>query len=182
MKSTLQLQRNLFFLLLFSSLLFSSCITAPQIVPFESILKSHVNIYQENSIRIQHPDIRVVASSAELEPLNKLIFQWEYRENTVPLYQTNFSTHILIIVFQGDKNSGGFEIKVQRIQRSGAQVDVYATFFSPKPSDLAAIGGTSPYHIVRVQRADMPSTGEMTFVLLDEASGKGIARVRYTNR
>lgn len=182
MKSALQLQRNLFFLLLFSSLLFSSCITAPQIVPFESILQDTMRDREDRSLRI-HPGLRVISSKAELEPLEDIFTRLRrLQEIALNLNQTDFSTHLLIIVFQGDQGTGGFEIEVQRIQRSGERVEIYARFVSPEPKSLVTLGTTSPYHLVRVRRAALPLADEIIFVLFDEASGKEVAHERYTNR
>lgn len=164
-------QRNLLFTLLVSIFLFSGCAT-PQTVPFESVMKG-----DRSDWKWAKPFILV---TADAEALSALFPPWNLNEAEIPLTQVDLSTYGLIAVFQGYQGTGGYGIEAQRIQRVGTRVEIYAQFISPEPHDLVTLGTTSPYHIVRVRRADLPSAGQITWVLRNETTGEEVIQEKYT--
>lgn len=168
--------QNLLFIFLFSTLLASGCTTPPQAVPFESVMKGVWSDWKNIA------NVTIPADKADVEVLSALVPSRQLDELEVPLTQIDLSTYALIAVFQGYQGFGGFEVEVQHIQRLGKQVKIYARFISPAPNDFVTLATTSPYHVVRVKRADLPPAGEVTFVLIDETSGKEVARESYSLR
>ena len=84
---------------------------------------------------------------------------------------------VLIAVFQGQQRTGGYGIRVTRVERRGDQLVVSATFSQPKPDDIVTQAFTSPAHIVSIAAAD--ATGLREAVLID-GSGAERARINTT--
>ncbi len=88
---------------------------------------------------------------------------------------TASSGRVLVAVFQGQQNTGGYSVRITAIERSGDQLTVRATFGVPGPGAIVTQALTSPAHVVSIAAAD--TTGVREAVLLDET---GIERARAT--
>jgi len=82
---------------------------------------------------------------------------------------------VAVAAFQGQQTSGGFSIHIERIERSGDQLVVHATFSEPAPGSMNTMALTSPVHVVAIAAAD--ATGLKGAVLLD---GTGLERAKAT--
>ncbi|GAB4578455.1 MAG: hypothetical protein Fur0022_11900 [Anaerolineales bacterium] len=78
--------------------------------------------------------------------------RWFGEKGRNALSDLNFGTRLALGVFQGWKTSGGYGVEIERITRVGEVVTVVARFNEPA---LGGAGGaiTSPYHLVRVNKA-----------------------------
>jgi protease stability complex PrcB-like protein len=90
---------------------------------------------------------------------------------------TSSAGRVLVAVFQGQQNTGGYSVQITAIERSGDQLVVRATFVVPGPGAMVTQVLTSPAHVVSIAAAD--ATGVRDAVLLDQ-SGVEIARTRTT--
>ena len=68
----------------------------------------------------------------------------------------DFSQSILVIVFAGEKPSGGYTIQVKRIIQTDQEVVVYVTETKPARDQLAITQITYPYQIVILPRTTLP--------------------------
>ncbi|MGH2492367.1 MAG: protease complex subunit PrcB family protein, partial [Candidatus Limnocylindria bacterium] len=59
-----------------------------------------------------------------------------------------------VAAFQGQQRSGGFAIRIERIERDGDRLIVRARFSEPKPDDIVTMALTSPVHVVSIAVAD----------------------------
>ena len=82
---------------------------------------------------------------------------------------------VAVAAFQGQQTSGGFSIHIERIERSGDQLVVHATFSEPAPGSMNTMALTSPVHVVSITAADGKDLKDA--VLLDET---GAERARAT--
>jgi hypothetical protein len=82
---------------------------------------------------------------------------------------------VAVAAFQGQQASGGFSIHIERIERSGDQLVVHASFSEPAPGSMNTMALTSPVHVVAIAAAD--ATGLKEAVLLD---GTGLERAKTT--
>jgi hypothetical protein len=57
---------------------------------------------------------------------------------------------VLVAVFQGQQRTGGYAIRVTRVERRGDQLVVSATFGSPGPGAIVTQALTSPAHVVSI--------------------------------
>ena len=73
---------------------------------------------------------------------------------------------VVIAVFQGRQPTGGFGIRVTRVERQGDRLVVHAIFSKPLDNAFVTDLVTSPLHIVSIPASDW--TGAREAVLLDE--------------
>jgi PrcB C-terminal len=73
-----------------------------------------------------------------------------------PLPQINFADEMVVAVFLGQKNSGGYEITITNAQRKASEVEVFYAIQTPKSGALAIQAITQPFHIVKMPRSDGP--------------------------
>jgi hypothetical protein len=80
---------------------------------------------------------------------------------------------LYIGVFAGERRTGGYAVKVERIERSADRLSVTARFISPPKDMLTTQVITTPAHLVSIDRQS--ASGAREAVLLDE-SGAEMAR------
>ena len=90
---------------------------------------------------------------------------------------TTPSGRVLVAVFQGQQNTGGYSVQITAIERNGDQLVVRATFGVPDPGAMVTQVLTSPAHVVSIAAAD--TTGLREAILLDE-TGVEVARASTT--
>jgi hypothetical protein len=78
-------------------------------------------------------------------------------------------------VFAGTQRTGGYSVKVDRIERSGDTIVVHATFSAPAPGALTIQVITSPAQLVSIDQQS--ASGIRSAVLLDQS---GAERARAT--
>ena len=84
---------------------------------------------------------------------------------------------VLVAVFQGQQNTGGYSVQITAIERNGDQLVVHATFGVPGPGAIVTQVLTSPAHVVSIAVAD--AAGLREAILVDER-GTEIARINMT--
>ncbi len=80
---------------------------------------------------------------------------------------------VLVAVFQGQQPTGGFTVRVTRIEHTGERLVVHATFTKPLDNAFVTQSPTSPLHVVSISVSD--AAGLRDAVLLDE-TGAEVAR------
>jgi hypothetical protein len=80
---------------------------------------------------------------------------------------------VLVAAFEGRQRTGGYAIRIDRIERTADRLTVHATFTAPPPGGIVTQVLTSPVHVVSIAQAD--AAGLREAVLLD-ASGTERAR------
>jgi hypothetical protein len=65
----------------------------------------------------------------------------------------DYKRYLVLAVFLGEKDSGGYGVEVQRIIRSGDTVSVQADFIVPQPDTQRAAVITSPFELVRIRKS-----------------------------
>lgn len=77
---------------------------------------------------------------------------------------------LYIAVFAGSQRTGGYGIRVVRVDREGDTLTVRATFSSPPPGALTIQVLTSPAHLVSIHRQS--AAGATGIVLVDQAAAE----------
>jgi hypothetical protein len=90
---------------------------------------------------------------------------------------TTPSGRVLVAVFQGQQNTGGYSIAITAIERNGDQLVVRATFGVPDPGAMVTQVLTSPAHVVSIAAAD--ATGVKEAILVD-STGTEHVRINTT--
>ena len=84
---------------------------------------------------------------------------------------------VVVAVFQGQQPTGGFAIRVTRIERDGDRLIVRAIFGKPLDNSIDTEARTSPIHVVSI--ANSETSGVREAVLVDE-TGTERARANLT--
>ncbi len=77
---------------------------------------------------------------------------------------------LYIAAFAGSQRTGGYEIRVVRVDRAGETLTVRAMFSSPAPGALTIQVLTSPAHLVSIDRKS--ATGARDVVLVDQSAAE----------
>ena len=77
---------------------------------------------------------------------------------------------LYIAAFAGSQRTGGYGIRVVRVERAGDMLTVRAMFSSPAPNALTIQVLTSPAHLVSIDRASAASAHEI--VLVDQSAAE----------
>lgn len=81
---------------------------------------------------------------------------------------------VLVAVYQGAQRTGGYGIRVERIERDGDRLIVHASFAEPGPGAFVTQVLTSPAHVVSIAAGDM---ADARIAVLHDAHGVERARV-----
>ena len=79
-------------------------------------------------------------------------------------------TRLYIAAFAGSQRTGGYDIRVVRIDRAGDTLTVRAIFSSPAPDALTIQLLTSPAHLVSIDRP--AALGALDVVLVDQSAAE----------
>ena len=71
-----------------------------------------------------------------------------------PLPPIAFDNEMVVAVFLGQKNSGGYEVNISRAERRDAILDIFYDVVMPKPGGASIQAITQPFHIIRMSRSD----------------------------
>jgi hypothetical protein len=83
---------------------------------------------------------------------------WTVHTNVVKpapaLPEVDFKSEMVIAVFTGVQNSGGYWNEIQKIEATDKDLIVYYESTKPEPMSLCTASLTTPHHIVRVPRTE----------------------------
>jgi hypothetical protein len=68
------------------------------------------------------------------------------------LQEIDYEDFFALIVYQGQRGSGGYDVQIERVTRDGKTINIYAQFHKPKPDEARIDLFTSPYHLVQVEK------------------------------
>ena len=114
-------------------------------------------IAQGNQSGIESRREAVVRTAGEWQAL------WKEHEPDAPPPQVDFEKSIVIGVFLGFRNTGGYRAAIASIERVGGEIVVSWKETKPGPQDITSQVLTFPFHIVRMERLD----GKIKFRRLD---------------
>ncbi len=66
----------------------------------------------------------------------------------------DFSKKHVIIAVDDVRNTGGYSIKINKIQEIKNNLNIYVTTMSPKPTDMVTTAIMQPIHIVLINKTD----------------------------
>lgn len=78
--------------------------------------------------------------------------------NVVPVPEApkvDFARHQVVAAFMGQRNTGGYSIKITRVE-AGERIVVHVKESSPPPDAMVTMALTAPYHTVVIPRSDKP--------------------------
>ena len=95
-------------------------------------------------------------------------------EHRRALDKVDFSSDLVLAVFAGAKGSAGHAITVQQVSVVDGQLRVAVRQLVPAPDASAAAAFTSPYHVVKVAKAEFKGIVPSPWMILDD-KGKKVA-------
>lgn len=72
--------------------------------------------------------------------------------------KVDFTKAQVVALFMGERNTGGYDIKVKNVSEKGGKIYVTVEETKPKPGDMATMAITNPFTIVKIN-----STKEIIF-------------------
>ena len=96
----------------------------------------------------------VIGSLAEWKELWEQLHRYTIPRPAVP--EMDFTKHTVLAVFAGEKRSGGYTIRVERITQTDQAVIVHVTETAPGPRDITTTLITYPYQVVKIPRISLP--------------------------
>lgn len=87
---------------------------------------------------------------------NALLEKLDSENKTSDQFNKNidFSKKYVLIAVDDVRNTGGYSIKINKIQEIKNILNVYVTTKSPKPTDMVATAIMQPIHIVLINKTD----------------------------
>jgi hypothetical protein len=108
------------------------------------------------------PECMVITDNEEYQRLLSLS---SFQE---PLEEVDFDRDMVIAAMQGPKNTGGYAISIMHASQSGTEVTVELDVVEPEPGSLTVQVLTSPYHLVKAERASFDPRGAVVFTFVDQ--------------
>ena len=84
------------------------------------------------------------------------------------IYEVDFESEVVIAAMQGPKNTGGFAISIMHASQADSEVRVEIEVIEPDPESMTVQVLTSPYHLVKAERADFSPLGPLNFTFVDQ--------------
>jgi len=138
-------------------------------IPFETVLQTtggDTQAYYEPK-----PNIAVATDPEELDRLKTLLSPNDW----YALQDIDLFTYLVVAAFQGRKQTGGYKIEIVSVKQRGYQANVIANFVTADPHTPHTLEVRSPYHVIKVKKADLVHRGRLTFVLMN-TSGRAVAK------
>ena len=100
------------------------------------------------------PQVLLLTSPDQLAGLES----WVNPPTWAALQQVDFQHDAVIALFRGRKPTTNYQTIIEQITKQDNRLMVYAQFWEPNPAYYASGAAiTSPYHVVKVARQDLPS-------------------------
>ena len=114
-------------------------------VPFYEVLSQ--SAYQGK----EEKSFEVISDKASLVKLYETIHDTE-----IP--KIDFKKQRVVALFLGQRNSGGYEIKIKNVEEKDNKIYVTVEEVGPKPGDMATMAITNPFVVAKIN-----STKEIVF-------------------
>jgi len=76
----------------------------------------------------------------------------------------NFSEEMVVGVFLGEKQTGGYEVEVTDVLDQNDYIEFQIKINEPDPGEIVAQSITSPYHIIKLNKIEK----EMVFNIIEQ--------------
>lgn len=119
----------------------------------------------------------VITASAQWEQVGALLPQQALTAGRASMQQE--PAQWLIVAYGGVKNTGGYTVTIQRIERYPDRMVVTVAQGAPRAGDVATQAFTQPYHIIALRKADDAGLTPQLVIFSDE-TGAELARLNMT--
>jgi hypothetical protein len=134
--------------------------TDEQVIPFTTIVTEEWGGGYESF----EPQLLLLTTAAEVATIEPFVTP----EQLAQVRQVDFTQDAVIALFRGVQPSSNHKVVIERITLDETQVTVAAQFWEPAPDQTSVTELTSPYQLVKVLKANLPSSS-MQLVLESHA-------------
>jgi hypothetical protein len=85
------------------------------------------------------------------------------------LQKLDFNKQVAAVVFYGRRPTGGFDIAVQKVERTGGRVVITVQTREPVPGALLPQVITSPWDAIALDRAALPNWEQLHYAVVNTA-------------
>jgi len=112
-------------------------------IPFQILLQNTYGGYTDSKFL-------VIEDNKSLTEVFNLLNKSRYPKLKIPVI--NFEKEMVIALFLGEKNSGGYAITVEQVLNKNNKVSVFYKVNSPKLGDMVTSVMTQPYSIIKMPK------------------------------
>lgn len=116
---------------------------AARSIPFETLGKG-------TNSRIEKPLQEVIKSPEKWQSL------WRRIQAPGDPPNINFSESMVVLVAMGTQRTGGYSIQVSKVREEKGKIIVSYQAKKPGPGAITTQALTSPFHVVKLQRSELP--------------------------
>lgn len=109
---------------------------------FEVLIESQIGGFQTPQIRVAKEPVGVQEIYAQINKTRKPGFE-------IP--KVDFTKEAIVGIFMGEKNTGGFNVTVEKIKEDKDKVTVYVKETEPEASDMVTMVITQPFCVVKLK-------------------------------
>jgi hypothetical protein len=80
-----------------------------------------------------------------------------FQSPPAPALAINFNNEMVVGVFAGEKNTGGYEVEITGAQLKGSRLYIYYAEKKPPPAAMTIQAFTQPFHLIKLPRSDAPT-------------------------
>lgn len=137
----------LFFIFTISLLLFISCDSdfTKNELSFETVLSE---IYSNHNSKMEY----IIKDEIKWKEIWNIVYA--NIEPTPKIIDIDFEKYMLIAVFQGIKNTGGYNIEIEKIIETVDTLEIYIKETKPSAEDMVSEALTQPCHIIKIEKID----------------------------
>ena len=117
---------------------------------------------------VQQADATIIRTPEEFARVWAAVHRGARPEPPTP--DVDFEREMVAAVFQGQQPTGGYAVAVERIEQLEDRVVIHVTSIQPRPEDFVTMALTSPYHLVRLPRQDLPVEFQFDAAGIDASS------------
>jgi hypothetical protein len=85
----------------------------------------------------------------------------------MPAPEIDFSSNIVVAVFMGEVNTGGYALHIYEVMETESTIVVKMERTEPGPTCIVPQVLTQPYHIVQIAKTEKPITFDVTTRILE---------------
>lgn len=99
-------------------------------------------------------------------------------EDFLRIQRVDFSADIVVAFFRGTQGTGGYDVRIQSVERTVNDVRIVVQLIDPIPGRMLAQAFSHPYHVIKVARADLNLSPDTRWAVVDQ-NGEVLVEMTY---
>ncbi|HQY91490.1 protease complex subunit PrcB family protein [Caldilinea sp.] len=123
-------------------------------IPFETVAVNESGANIDAHVMREGPQLLLLTSPNQIVSIQDQVNP----ETWTDLQQVDFQQYAVVALFRGLKPSTNYQTIIERITRQDDRLIVYAQFWEPNPVWESAAAETRPFHLVKIDRSQVPAS------------------------